>query len=194
MLSPGTIRCIMDLVVSGLPHADELLNQSDLYIVLGSRLSDMTICNLKPENHPAHLIQFDSDPAFVGKILHSQTLHITGDLKDNLQFLLGTLTEYEAPKRVHGSRLYGPLPTLPNLSLASILDELSDMLPYDHTLFVDDGSHGFHAVQRYKVKNLAVLYLTHTLPVWGMPLVWRSEPRQQHQTRRSSVLQATDAS
>ncbi|MGD0029953.1 thiamine pyrophosphate-binding protein [Paenibacillus illinoisensis] len=140
--------------VGGFPHADELLNQSDLYIVLGSRLSDMTICNLKPENHPAHLIQFDSDPAFVGKILHSQTLHITGDLKDNLQFLLGTLTEYEAPKRESTAVDYTvPLPTLPNLSLASILDELSDMLPYDHTLFVDDGSHGFHAVQRYKVKK-----------------------------------------
>nr|WP_282446155.1 thiamine pyrophosphate-dependent enzyme [Paenibacillus silvae] len=27
------------------------------------------------------------------------------------------------------------------------------MLPYDHKLFVDDGSHGFHAVQRYKVKK-----------------------------------------
>lgn len=140
--------------VGGFPHADELLNQSDLYIVLGSRLSDMTICNLKPENHPAHLIQFDSDPAFVGKILRSQTLHITGDLKDNLQFLLGTLTEYEAPKRESPAVDYTvPLPTLPNLSLASILEELSDMLPYDHTLFVDDGSHGFHAVQRYKVKK-----------------------------------------
>lgn len=140
--------------VGGFPHADELLNRSDLYIVLGSRLSDMTICNLKPENHPAHLIQFDSDPAFVGKILRSQTLHITGDLKDNLQFLLGNLTEYEPPEREPNTVDYMvPLPTLPNLSLASILNELSGMLPYDHTLFVDDGSHGFHAVQRYKVKK-----------------------------------------
>lgn len=30
---------------------------------------------------------------------------------------------------------------------------MSDLLPYDHKLFVDDGSHGFHAVQRYKVKK-----------------------------------------
>ncbi|MEO2204401.1 thiamine pyrophosphate-binding protein [Paenibacillus pabuli] len=140
--------------VGGFPHADELLNRSDLYIVLGSRLSDMTICNLKPENHPAHLIQFDTDPAFVGKILNSQTLHITGDLKDNMQFLLGTLAKYAAPARENSAIDYTvPLPTLPSLSLASILDELSDMLPYDHKLFVDDGSHGFHAVQRYKVKK-----------------------------------------
>ncbi|NUU80100.1 thiamine pyrophosphate-binding protein [Paenibacillus xylanilyticus] len=140
--------------VGGFPHADELLNRSDLYIVLGSRLSDMTICNLKPENHPVHLIQFDADPAFVGKILNSQTLHITGDLKDNMQFLLGSLTEQAVPDREMSAVDYSvALPDLPNLSLASVLDKLSDMLPYDHTLFVDDGSHGFHAVQRYKVKK-----------------------------------------
>jgi acetolactate synthase-1/2/3 large subunit len=140
--------------VGGFPHADELLNQSDLYIVLGSRLSDMTLCNLKPENHPVHLIQFDADPTFVGKILSAQTLHITGDLKDNLQFLLGTLTEKPVVSREAPTADYTlPLPDLPRLSLASILEEMSELLPYDHKLFVDDGSHGFHAVQRYKVKK-----------------------------------------
>jgi len=140
--------------VGGFPHADDMLNQSDLYIVLGSRLSDMTICNLKPENHPAHLIQFDADPTFVGKILSAQTLHITGDLKDNMQYLLGTLVDHSAPKRTTAPIDYTvPLPNLPRLSLASVLDGMSELLPYDHKLFVDDGSHGFHAVQRYKVKK-----------------------------------------
>ncbi|WP_342572442.1 thiamine pyrophosphate-binding protein [Paenibacillus sp. FSL R5-0749] len=140
--------------VGGFPHADDMLNQSDLYIVLGSRLSDMTICNLKPDNHPAHLLQFDADPTFVGKILSAQTLHITGDLKDNLQYLLGTLEDLPTPVRTTPPMDYTiPLPDLPQLSLASVLDGMSDLLPYDHTLFVDDGSHGFHAVQRYKVKK-----------------------------------------
>ncbi|WP_339286362.1 thiamine pyrophosphate-binding protein [Paenibacillus sp. FSL R5-0486] len=140
--------------VGGFPHADDMLNQSDLYIVLGSRLSDMTLCNLKPEHHPAHLIQFDADPTFVGKILSAQTLHITGDLKDNLQYLLGTLEDLPTPVRTTAPMDYTvPLPDLPQLSLASVLDGMSDLLPYDHKLFVDDGSHGFHAVQRYKVKK-----------------------------------------
>lgn len=140
--------------VGGFPHADDMLNQSDLYIVLGSRLSDMTLCNLKPEHHPAHLIQFDADPIFVGKILSAQTLHITGDLKDNLQYLLGTLEDLPTPVRTTAPMDYTvPLPDLPQLSLASVLDGMSDLLPYDHKLFVDDGSHGFHAVQRYKVKK-----------------------------------------
>ncbi|MDQ0721570.1 acetolactate synthase-1/2/3 large subunit [Paenibacillus sp. W4I10] len=140
--------------VGGFPHADDTLNQSDLYIVLGSRLSDMTLCNLKPEHHPVHLIQFDADPTFVGKILSAQTLHITGDLKDNLQYLLGTLKDLPTPVRTTAPMDYTvPLPDLPQLSLASVLDGMSDLLPYDHKLFVDDGSHGFHAVQRYKVKK-----------------------------------------
>ncbi|APO44900.1 hypothetical protein BS614_13360 [Paenibacillus xylanexedens] len=140
--------------VGGFPHADDMLNQSDLYIVLGSRLSDMTLCNLKPEHHPAHLIQFDADPTFVGKILSAQTLHITGDLKDNLQYLMGTLEDLPTPVRTTTPMDYTvPLPDLPQLSLASVLDGMSDLLPYDHKLFVDDGSHGFHAVQRYKVKK-----------------------------------------
>lgn len=140
--------------VGGFPHADDMLNQSDLYIVLGSRLSDMTLCNLKPEHHPAHLIQFDADPTFVGKILSAQTLHITGDLKDNLQYLLGTLEDLPTPVITTAPMDYTvPLPDLPQLSLASVLDGMSDLLPYDHKLFVDDGSHGFHAVQRYKVKK-----------------------------------------
>lgn len=142
--------------VGGVPHADEMLNRSDLFIVLGSRLSDMTICNLKRENHPAHLIQFDTDPTFIGKILDSHTLHITGDLKDSLQFLLGTISGHPIPKPKEQPLPPDytlPLPELTGLSLASILENMSDLLPYDHMLFVDDGSHGFHAVQRYKVKK-----------------------------------------
>lgn len=101
--------------VGGFPHADDMLNQSDLYIVLGSRLSDMTLCNLKPEHHPVHLIQFDADPTFVGKILSAQTLHITGDLKDNLQYLLGTLEDLPTPVRTTAPMDYTvPLPDLPN--------------------------------------------------------------------------------
>lgn len=142
--------------VGGFPHGDEMLNQSDLYVVLGSRLSDMTLCNLKPENHPAQLIQFDTDPTFVGKVLQSQTLHITGDIKESLHYLLSNVPTTPACSSGDVTKPLDyevPYPDLPHLSLASVLDQLSDMLPYNHKLFVDDGSHGFHAVQRYKVKK-----------------------------------------
>ncbi|WP_081393084.1 thiamine pyrophosphate-binding protein [Paenibacillus odorifer] len=141
--------------VGGCTHGDDLLNQSDLFIVLGSRLSDMTICNLKRENHPATLIQFDSDPTFVGKILFSKTISVTGDLRDNLVYYLNNIdtnniTKREAPTN---SDYTEEPPILPNLSLASVLSTMSDLIPYNSTVFVDDGSHGFHAAKWYKVKK-----------------------------------------
>ncbi|AIQ36893.1 hypothetical protein R50345_20950 [Paenibacillus sp. FSL R5-0345] len=141
--------------VGGCTHGDDLLNQSDLFIVLGSRLSDMTICNLKKENHPATLIQFDSDPTFVGKILFSKTIPVTGDLRDNLVCYLNNIdtnniTKREAPTN---SDYTEEPPILPNLSLASVLSTMSDLIPYNSTVFVDDGSHGFHAAKWYKVKK-----------------------------------------
>lgn len=141
--------------VGGSTHGDDLLNKSDLFIVLGSRLSDMTICNLKRENHPATLIQFDIDPTFVGKILLSKSIPVTGDLRDNLVHCLNhidpsTITKREALADADYSE---ELPTLKNLSLASVMSTLSDLIPYNNSIFVDDGSHGFHAAKWYKVKK-----------------------------------------
>ncbi|MFC3745811.1 thiamine pyrophosphate-binding protein [Paenibacillus sp. GCM10012306] len=140
--------------VGGCTHGDDLLNRSDLYIVLGSRLSDMTICNLKRENHPETLIQFDSDPTFVGKILTSQTIPVTGDLRDNLVYYLEHLDRDSVTKRTTESFNYrDELPELPGLSLASVMNVMSDLIPYNNTMFVDDGSHGFNAVKWYNVKK-----------------------------------------
>lgn len=141
--------------VGGCNHGDDLLNKSDLFIVLGSRLSDMTVCNLKRENHPTTLIQFDIDPTFVGKILFSKTIPVTGDLRDNLVCYLNHIdpnhiTKREAIPYVDYSE---ELPSLKNLSLASIMSTMSDLIPDNNTVFVDDGSHGFNAAKWYKVKK-----------------------------------------
>lgn len=141
--------------VGGCTHGDDLLNRSDLFIVLGSRLSDMTVCNLKPENHPETLIQFDIDPTFVGKILKSRTIPVGGDLRDNLKLYLKHVDKTAIPKRQTetGYHYTEELPELPNLSLASVMNTMSDLVPYNHTVFVDDGSHGFNAVKWYNVKK-----------------------------------------
>ncbi|QUL52915.1 thiamine pyrophosphate-binding protein [Paenibacillus tritici] len=141
--------------VGGSTHGDELMNNSDLFIVMGSRLSDMTICNLKPENHPQQLIQFDVDPTFVGKILTSPTLAVGGDVRDNLALYLQLVD----PSAVTRHELAVPndyndeLPVLTGLSLASVLSTMSDLIPYNSSVFVDDGSHGFNAVKWFNVKK-----------------------------------------
>lgn len=141
--------------VGGCTHGDGLLNSSDLFIVMGSRLSDMTICNLKPQNHPATLVQFDVDPTFVGKILTSRTIPVTGDLRHNLMQCLEAVETAILPKRdteTHVNYSDG-LPVLPGLSLASVMQRMGDLVPERSTLYVDDGSHGFNAVKWYKVKR-----------------------------------------
>lgn len=141
--------------VGGSSHGDELLNNSDLFIVLGSRLSDMTICNLKPENHPQQLIQFDVDPTFVGKILSSSTIAVGGDLRDNLALYLQKLDSSAVTKHeITISNDYNDeLPVLDGLSLASVLSTMSDLIPYNSSVFVDDGSHGFNAVKWFNVRR-----------------------------------------
>lgn len=141
--------------VGGCKHGDDLMNHSDLYIVLGSRLSDMTICNLKAENHPETLIQFDIDPTFVGKILNSHTIAVGGDVRDNLSLILqsvdcSAITERDTETAAHYKE---ELPVLSKLSLASVMSTLSDLIPSNNTVFVDDGSHGFNAVKWYNVKK-----------------------------------------
>lgn len=141
--------------VGGSSHGDELLNNSDLFIVLGSRLSDMTICNLKLENHPQQLIQFDVDPTFVGKILSSSTIAVGGDLRDNLALYLQKLDSSAVTKHeITISNDYNDeLPVLDGLSLASVLSTMSDLIPYNSSVFVDDGSHGFNAVKWFNVRR-----------------------------------------
>lgn len=132
-----------------------MLNNSDLFIVLGSRLSDMTICNLKRENHPDQLIQFDVDPTFVGKILTSDTISVGGDLRDNLELYLGKIDPSTITRReIEISNHYTEeLPVLSKLSLASVMSTMSDLIPYNSSVFVDDGSHGFNAVKWFNVKK-----------------------------------------
>ncbi len=141
--------------VGGCTHGDGLLNSSDLFIVMGSRLSDMTICNLKPQNHPATLVQFDIDPTFVGKILTSRTIPVTGDLRHNLRQCLEAVETAILPKRDTETHVNysDALPVLPGLSLASVMQRMGDLVPERSTLYVDDGSHGFNAVKWYKVKR-----------------------------------------
>lgn len=141
--------------VGGSTHGDELLNNSDLFIVLGSRLSDMTICNLKPENHPDLLIQFDVDPTFVGKILNSRTISVGGDMRDNLELYLQNTDPAAVTRReIAVSNQYSEeLPVLSKLSLASVMSTMSDLIPYNSTVFADDGSHGFNAVKWFNVKK-----------------------------------------
>ena len=61
-------------------------------IVIGSKLSDMSLVGMTPENYPKEVIQLDYDSTFIGKSLMVSTLPIIGDIKANLQLLLNKVS------------------------------------------------------------------------------------------------------
>ncbi|MFA9456821.1 thiamine pyrophosphate-binding protein [Halalkalibacter sp. AB-rgal2] len=60
----------------------------DVMVVMGTKLSDMSVAGLSEEHFPEKVIQFDYDPMFVGKTITVPTLFIYGDLKMNVATLL----------------------------------------------------------------------------------------------------------
>ncbi|MFD2992414.1 thiamine pyrophosphate-binding protein [Fictibacillus nanhaiensis] len=68
--------------------ADYLTQKSDLVIVIGSKLSDMSIVGLDPSRYPETIIHFDYDHTFIGKSIPAETHHILGDAASNIKNLL----------------------------------------------------------------------------------------------------------
>jgi acetolactate synthase-1/2/3 large subunit len=144
--------------IGGCSEAREYLwSGIDLMIVLGSRLSDLSIPGFEKEMYPKHVIQFDISRKFVGKSLKVPTSLVYGDMKTNLQAILeltsSTIkrdvptfksTSYEPPL-IEGRGIY----VADVVSIISKRSEIGDKL----TLFADDGSHGFIAVRYFNVKE-----------------------------------------
>ncbi|MBO1912061.1 thiamine pyrophosphate-binding protein, partial [Microvirga sp. 3-52] len=56
----------------------------DLLIVIGTKLSDMSTAGLSVDMHPDHVIHFDYDPTYIGKVIQVPTMPVLGDIKSNL--------------------------------------------------------------------------------------------------------------
>ncbi|RYG72058.1 thiamine pyrophosphate-binding protein [Lentibacillus lipolyticus] len=125
----------------------------DLLIVIGTRLSDMSIPSLTEEQYPEHVIHFDHDPAFIGKSINVPTTSVLGDIRANLDALLQDVPEtdrkaYILPKETK------PLPDQKpdeRLSAAAAVMVMRDVLPDDAIVFGDDGSHAFYGIKYFDI-------------------------------------------
>ena len=82
------------LGLGGTERASQYIKQDiDLMIVIGSKLSDMSLVDISSENYPKEVIQLDYDPTFIGKSLMVPTLPIIGDIKTNLQSVLNKVKQ-----------------------------------------------------------------------------------------------------
>lgn len=79
----------------GVKRANMIFNRADLVIVMGSRLGDRTVANVKSLEEGNKLIHIDLDPAEIGKNTQPY-IPVVGDIKDVLEQLTPLVTDYKA--------------------------------------------------------------------------------------------------
>lgn len=167
--------------IGGTPQASEYLKSGvDLMIVIGSKLSDVSLAGFTEDMYPQKIIQFDVDPTFAGKSLPVPTLVVLGDAKYNLRKLLEKLHRdlrgnlQTAPALEVAAGQEEPVATLEDpeasveecrnsvtpgyITAAETMKVLRKCLPEDAIVFADDGSHGFYAVRYYDIYQVGTFH------------------------------------
>jgi len=148
--------------------SDYLRSGVDLMIVVGTKLSDMSLAGFTPEMHPEQIIQFDIDSTFTGKSVPVPTKLVLGDAKLNLQIIIARAG---ATAKDHGVAL-SSLATNHSVESDMLTSEravksLRAHLPEDTIMFGDDGSHTFFAVRHYDIYEPGTFYFDDVFGAMG---------------------------
>ncbi len=148
---------------------DFLTQRSDLVIVIGSKLSDMSIVGLDPSRYPETIIHFDYDHTFIGKSIPAITHHILGDAASNVRSLLslwnGENTRPE-PQILQETSVEEIANTERMLS-KDIIFTLRESLPSETVFFGDDGSHSFYAIKHLSLPISGSFYFDDVFGAMG---------------------------
>lgn len=133
--------------------SDYLREKVDLLLVIGTKLSDMSIAGLSEDLYPSHIIQFDYDHTFIGKTIDVPTTPVLGDIRANLKAILKNVNsinslEYIIPKKLNHIESYTPDELMTSETTLKIIRNL---LPDDSIIFGDDGSHTFYAIKYFDI-------------------------------------------
>ncbi|EKQ53756.1 MULTISPECIES: thiamine pyrophosphate-binding protein [unclassified Clostridium] len=158
------------LGLGGTERSSEYIKEDiDLMIVIGSKLSDMSLAGISSENYPKEVIQLDYNPTFIEKSLPVSTLPIIGDIKANLQFILeknknrirneyNLVEEKYAPKKISNCDY---------LSAAHAMEIIRKELPNDAIVFGDDGSHSFYAIRYFNIRKPGTFFFDDVFGAMG---------------------------
>ncbi len=141
--------------LGGTQAASDYLNEGvDLLIVIGTKLTDMTLAGFTANMHPKQVIQFDIEPTFVGKSIPVPTLPIIGDAKVNLQAILDpAILEIAATSLVERETIVIPASPTEKISAVTAVKLMRKHLSAETILFGDDGSHTFYAIQHFDIEQ-----------------------------------------
>ena len=125
----------------------------DLLIVIGSKLSDMSIAGLSEAMYPEHVIHFDYDPTYIGKSIQVPTTPVLGDIKSNLTAILKDIPETNSEAFLSPIELNPLQDNQPGerMSAVQVLRAMRNALPDDAIIFGDDGSHSFYGIKHFDI-------------------------------------------
>ncbi|AJG98259.1 acetolactate synthase [Clostridium beijerinckii] len=160
------------LGLGGTEKASEYIKQDvDLMIVIGSKLSDMSLVDICEDNYPKEVIHLDYDPTFIEKSVQVPTISIIGDIKANLQEVLSKVKEckrneynlleetYEFENIVDED--------FEQLSAAHAMEIIRKELPDDSIIFGDDGSHSFYAIKHFCIRKPGTFFFDDVFGAMG---------------------------
>lgn len=140
--------------LGGTVEATEYFNERvDLLIIIGSRLSDMSIAGLSEAMYPEHIIHFDYDPTFIGKSIQVPTTPVLGDIKSNLTAILKDIPKTNSEDFLTTIKLSPLQDNQPGerMSAVQVLRAMRNTLPDDAIIFGDDGSHSFYGIKYFDI-------------------------------------------
>jgi acetolactate synthase I/II/III large subunit len=133
--------------------SDYLLRGVDLLIVIGTKLSDMSVAGFSKEMYPKHIIHFDYDQTFIAKTIDVPTTRVLGDIRSNIGFILKFASdvnslEFLIPKQVHEVKMNNASELMSSENTVKVL---RNSLPDDSIIFGDDGSHTFYGIKYFDI-------------------------------------------
>lgn len=140
--------------LGGTDEARDYFQQGiDVLIVIGTRLSDMSIPGVTEDMYPSQVIHFDYDPTFIGKSIPVPTTPVLGDIRSNLQAILkevpeNSSDEFFIPREPTPLKKHDPDK---RMSAVTTLQVMRNSLPEDTIIFGDDGSHTFYGIKHFDI-------------------------------------------
>lgn len=158
------------LGLGGTERASQYIKEGiDLMIVIGSKLSDMSLVDISLENYPKEVIHLDYESTFIAKSIIVPTLPIIGDIKMNLQCLLDKVSNKEKIEFDPLKEEYEIMESSSDsyISAFKAMKIIRKELPDDSITFGDDGSHSFYAIKHFNIRKPGTFFFDDVFGAMG---------------------------
>jgi len=149
----------------------------DLLVIVGSKLSDMSLVGLPSQFYPKEVIHMDYEQTFIAKSLLVPTLPIIGDIKENLKSVLIKIKDRNRKEYFlfddnqdddnqddnqddnHHRSSY--------ISAINVMRIIRQETPDDLIVFGDDGSHSYYAIKYFNIRKPGTFFFDDVFGAMG---------------------------